>query len=133
MSTAPRSPILSKRLLLTCLVEAALLAVSVYGLWLASHPPLAGTGEELASPLMSLALFGIVPLAAFVFIAIAELSGMGDIMSSAGFQQRIDGLQKRLNAQDDFFHSINNDTPSTLTIYTDENEYWFINASAARE
>jgi len=114
---------MSKRLLLTIIVEVALLVVSISGFLLGMQD----------GHLLSLVLFGAVPLGVFVFIALREATGTGEVLSSVGYQSRIDALQKRLNVQDDFFHLINNNTPSTLTIYNDRDEYWFLNASAARE
>jgi HD-GYP domain-containing protein (c-di-GMP phosphodiesterase class II) len=126
MISTLRTIALSKRSLLTYLVETFLLLASFYGFWQWAHAPTDG-GDALY--LVSL---GVVPLLLFFFVAMRAAAGAGRLSSLMGFQFRIDQLQKRLNAQDDFFRSITDTTPSALTIYNNENEYWFVNASAAR-
>ena len=116
----------SKRVLLTCLVAGAFLAVSLYALF---TPTLAM--EEWGQ--FFFACFGMLSLLILAFVWLSEVLGASRQYASAGFQMRIDELQKRLNAQDDFFRSISDGTPSTLTIYDANNTYWFINASAATE
>ncbi len=74
-----------------------------------------------------------VPLGVLVLLLVWGFVGESQLSSSTGFQHRIDELQKRLNVQDDFFQTLNNNTPSTLAIYDKEGSYWFVNASAAKD
>ena len=51
---------------------------------------------------------------------------------SRSYQGRVDQMQRRLNAQEDFLRSMVDYTPETITIFDKNNNYWFVNASAAR-
>jgi HD-GYP domain-containing protein (c-di-GMP phosphodiesterase class II) len=75
---------------------------------------------------------GIAPLLGFLFISLHK-SGGAPANNATLFQSSIDGLQKRLNKQDDFFRLVNENTLSSLAIYTDRDEFWFVNARAAEE
>ncbi|MDR3425146.1 MAG: HD domain-containing phosphohydrolase [Alphaproteobacteria bacterium] len=127
-----RSIFLSRKALWLYPVEAALLAVSAFGLFWGAHDLFVVDAAD-RRPLVFLVLFGVLPLTLFVFIAIREAVAAARMGALSGFQHRIDELQKRLNAQDDFYCSINSNMPTTLTIYDNRNAYWFVNASAARE
>jgi PAS domain S-box-containing protein len=131
MLTSIRSTILSRKALLTYLVEILLLAISIYGFGKGAQDLFSANAVD-RQPVVFLVLFGVVPLTVFVLIAIREAIGVTRQLSSSGFQYRIDALQKRLNAQDDFYRSINSNLPTTLTIYDSQNKFWFANASAAR-
>ncbi|MDR3448511.1 MAG: PAS domain-containing protein [Alphaproteobacteria bacterium] len=107
-------------------LEALLLLVSAVGFWLWRQD---GMNDLALSYLFGV---GLAPLMLFVFVAVKTSAGQEHLTSSRGFQSRIDQLQTRLNAQDDFFRSIADYTPSPLSIFDSENQYWFVNASAAR-
>jgi PAS domain S-box-containing protein len=126
-----RSIILTKKMVLTALAEIALLAVSLYGFWSWSHYPAA----SLPGPdyYFSLIAWGIIPLVLIVVVAVRAAAAVGGALAATGYQNRINDLQHRLNKQDDLFHSISDSTPSILTIFDSDNQYWFVNASAARE
>jgi PAS domain S-box-containing protein len=126
-----RTIALSKKLLITSAVGGGLFAVSAFGVWGWMH--MRGDNDARSWALVELVALGIVPFVSAIFLAMRFAMGVGQKLSSAGFQFRIDQLQKRLNAQDDFFRAINDYTPSALMIFDNNNEYWFVNAAAAQE
>lgn len=115
----------SKESFLTLLLQTLLLVTGLYGLsvWFT------GTGQGS----LFLLCFCAAPFAALALVTWSALSDKHAIGSHVSFQARLSQLQQRLNAQDDFFQTIANCTPSALTIFTKNNEYWFVNASAAAE
>jgi HD-GYP domain-containing protein (c-di-GMP phosphodiesterase class II) len=126
-----RTLLLSKKWLLTYVVSLCLLFVSFFGFWY-----LAQLGNS-ADPTQFTRAFilggaGILPLLIIMAMAVRMAAGVGQSLSSVGYQFRLDQLQKRLNAQDDFFRAINDYTPSALTIFNNASEYWFVNAAAAQ-
>ena len=132
MFTNLRSLLFSKRAIRIYVIEVFFLAASAFGLGHGAHDFFAG-GAINITPLIYMVLGGITPLTIFVFIAVNEAVLTTQKWASASYQYRIDELQKRLNAQDDFYGAINNNMPTTLTIYDKNNAYWFLNASAEKE
>ena len=113
------------------LIEAILLGTSFYGFW--QWISIAKQNNEIINErLFWLLGCSIAPLTLFVIIAVRGVTGMGRTLSALEFQSRIDVLQKRLNAQDDFFRSIATTISVPLTIFTHDNDYWFANIGAAK-
>jgi HD-GYP domain-containing protein (c-di-GMP phosphodiesterase class II) len=131
MLPSSRSIARSRKSLLAYAAASVLVLVSAYGFFDWARG-LSATGEEENLGLPELIGVGVVPLALGFAIVIRTALDIGQKVASAGFQFRVDQLQKRLNEQDDFFRAINDHTPSGLIIYNNQNEYWFVNASAVQ-
>lgn len=124
--------IFSKKVVAILICDLLLLVAGVFGMldsirWL--YDDSAASSREAMT---SMLYFGILPLVLAILLSIYVAAHTGSRWSSRGFQTRIDQLMSRLNDQDDMFHMLTDQTPSALTIYNDKNEYWFVNASAAR-
>lgn len=113
---------------LTYLIAFLLLATGAYGFWLWMSG-----GGQTRQDIPFLICFGVIPLAVFIFMVAREAGEAGQIGASISFQSRLSQMQQRLNAQDDFFQTVANCTPSALTIFNTNNEYWFVNSTAAAE
>jgi HD-GYP domain-containing protein (c-di-GMP phosphodiesterase class II) len=119
----------SKKAISTYLVETMLLVVGLYGLWLW----LCSAERYASQNVLSAICFGIVPLIAFVYVVKREKAKEDEKDLSESFHFRLSQMQQRLNARDDFFQTVADCTPSAMTIFDKNNEYWFMNASAAAE
>ncbi|MDE1901463.1 MAG: PAS domain-containing protein [Alphaproteobacteria bacterium] len=124
MSPLTRSATGSRPALPVLVAGIFLAGLGIYGFWRwAPSSPADAAG---------LLLCGVVPFALLAVLAARAVSGSGKAMLSTGYMNRIDQLQKRLNAQDDLVHSITDYAPSAMAIFNDKNEYWFVNATAAQ-
>jgi len=127
MSSDTGSTLLSKKSL-TYLIGFLLLGMSACGFWLWMTDPRTGFPS-----LLHLICFTIWPLIIFAFMVLREAANANHLGTSKSFHSRLSQMQQRLNAQDDFFQTIANCTPSALTIFDKNNAYWFVNSSAAAE
>lgn len=128
-----RSVLFSFKKARSYLAEVLLSLLSGYGFWRGAQELFSANEYPQFEPLFFLVFLGVVPLTIVVLIIVLNASEKVRVLSSEGFQHRIDELQRRMNGQDDFFQMINKNTSSTLEIYDNNNEYWYVNASAARK
>ncbi len=127
------APFRSARFLFFLLVEVLLLVTGFLGLKRGVRDLFVQNAEFAADDLFYLFAVGVFPLALCTFIGTFKAIGLGKIKTSQGFLHRIGELQRRMNEQDDFFQMVNNSATSTLTVYNEKNEYWFVNKCAAQK
>lgn len=118
---------------LLALTEIFLLVGGFFGIHRGARDIFIENAEYAADDLFYLLVLGALPLVLFVALAALEAMRRGKLKTSEGFLHRIGELQRRMNEQDDFFQMVNSSTSSTLLVYNDKNEYWFVNKCAARK
>ncbi len=106
-----------------------LLAVSIFGFWECFGMPV---GMLLGGDGLLYLAVGILPLVAFVVLAVRAAQRLEYNRLSPGYQMRMDHLQKRLNKLEDLLHVITNHNPEAITIFDKNNRYWFVNRSASK-
>jgi PAS domain S-box-containing protein len=110
-----------------------MLAVSAYGFWqwFVRVP----TMNHIIAPeeLFYLISLVIIPLVLFLFLWVTASQRVEHNRASVGYQMRIDQLQARLNAQEEFVRTITDSNPEAISIFDKDNRYWFVNLSAARQ
>jgi PAS domain S-box-containing protein len=74
----------------------------------------------------------ILPLVMFLFLTVVMTQRTERMRLSGSYQSRIDQMQRRLNYQEDLLHLVMNSHPETMTIFDQQNRYWFVNQHAAR-
>jgi len=128
--TATKRPRSKSSIVLATIVNPILLAISCYGFWLWFKIMSATKLLEQHELFMILSL-ALVPLVVFLFITIAAVQRLEYNRLSSSYQVRLDQLQKRLNAQEDFLHSMTDYNPESIAIFDKNNSYWFVNLSAS--
>jgi PAS domain S-box-containing protein len=107
------------------------LCVSGYGFWIWSKlSPLLRINEPMQ--LFYMLTLIIAPLGFCFLAAIIAAQRMEYDKFFISFQSRIDQMQKRLNAEEDLLNSLTDHNPEAVAIFDKHNNYWFVNASAAR-
>jgi hypothetical protein len=103
-----------------------LLLISAWGFWQwyrASMP----SNLFGIDTLYAVALFIVDPLVVTFFLATTAAQRLEYNRLSRSYQVRIDALQERLNAQEDFLHVIADNDPGAITIFDNLNRFWFVN------
>lgn len=125
-----RRPRSKSSIILATVVNPILLATSCYGFWLWFQIMSATKLLEQHELFLILSL-ALVPLVIFLFVTIAAVQRLEYNRLSGSYQARLDQLQKRLNAQEDFLHSMTDYNPESIAIFDKNNSYWFVNLSAS--
>ncbi len=117
--------------LVVCLLLLFLLAASGFGFWqwikISETLPQFGT-----QGFYSILFLCVVPLVIVFFIALVMTQRFEHYRLSVSYHARIDFLQKRLNAQEDFLRVISDHDPESIAIFDQDNRFWFVNASLAQ-
>lgn len=113
-------------------VSPFLMALACYEFWVFFNAP-AHAHLFNSSELISFFLFAILPILITMLFSVMAAQRFEYERLSVSYQSRIDGLQKRINSQEDFLHSITDHNPESLTIFDRDNNYWFVNANAAKQ
>lgn len=108
-----------------------LLFVSGYGFWQWFDLP-AGTRLVGLADLYYMMCLVVIPLVLFLFLSVTAAQRLEYTRLSSSYQMRIDQLQKRLNNQEDFLHSMTDHNPESIVIFDKQNNYWFTNLAAAK-
>jgi PAS domain S-box-containing protein len=74
-----------------------------------------------------------MPVVLFLFLSVTAAQRLEYERLSSSYQVRLDNLQKRLNAQEDFLHSVTDHNPGAISIFDKNNNYWFVNLNAAQK
>lgn len=126
-----RRPRPKSSVILAYAVCPLLLAISCYGFWqwfkLPTEKHLLGQDE-----LFFLIALVVIPIVLFIFLSVVAAQRLEYNRLSSSYQARMDQLQKRLNNQEDFLHSITDNDPEAIAIFDKQNNYWFVNLSTAR-
>ena len=108
-----------------------LLALSCYGFWEWYRVPTLTHLLE-REELFYLMCLVILPLVLFLFLSVTAAQRLEYNRLSGSYQARIDQLQKRLNDQEDFLHSLTDHNPEAVTIFNKQNHFWYLNLSASK-
>ena len=110
-----------------------LLALSAYGFleWIKIPTMSHLMNREELFYLISLVV--IPDLVLFLFLTVTTAQKMEHNRTTIGYQLRLDQLQSRLNAQEDFVNFVTNRHPESITIFDKDNRYWFVNLRAAKD
>lgn len=130
-STGMRRPRPKSSVILAYAICPILLAVSCYGFWQWFKVPTEVHILE-REELFYLICLVVLPLVLFLFLSVVAAQRLEYNRLSASYQLRVDQLQKRLNHQEDFLHSITDNDPESIAIFDKQNNYWFVNLSTAR-
>jgi PAS domain S-box-containing protein len=117
--------------ILAYMICPILLAVSCYGFWQWFKIP-TETHYLDRDELFFLICMVVMPLVLFLFLSVTAAQRLEYNRLSSSYQSRVDQLQKRLNNQEDFLHSITDNDPEAIAIFDKNNQYWFVNLSTAR-
>lgn len=109
-----------------------LCALSVYGFWRWLRVPVDSHAWEFVDIFYNMS-FAVLPMVLLMFLAVVAAQRLEYNRLSASYQVRLDLLQKRLNGQEDFLHSVTDHNPEAITIFDKQNNYWFANLSAAKK
>jgi PAS domain S-box-containing protein len=126
-----RRPRPKSSVILAYAICPVLLAVSCYGFWEWFKIPSATHLLE-REELFYLICLVVLPLVLFLFLSVVAAQRLEYNRLSSSYQARVDQLQKRLNHQEDFLHSITDNDPEAIAIFDKQNNYWFVNLSTAR-
>ncbi|HEU0117505.1 MAG TPA: PAS domain-containing protein, partial [Alphaproteobacteria bacterium] len=107
-----------------------LLVISAYGFWQWSQIPTLDHLLERDQIFFLLSL-AVMPLVLFLFLSVITAQRIEHTHVAGSYQTRIDQLQKRLNAQEDFLHSMTDHNPESIAIFDTNNNYWFVNRAAS--
>jgi PAS domain S-box-containing protein len=107
-----------------------MLVISVYGFWEWFKIPTEAHAFQLEE-LFYLMCMAIMPLVMFLFLSVTAAQRLEYNRLSSSYQARVDQLQKRLNHQEDFLHTITDNDPEAVAIFDRQNNYWFINRATA--
>jgi len=107
-----------------------MLAISAYGFWEWFKIPTEAHAFQL-DELFYLMCMAVMPLVMFLFLSVTAAQRLEYNRLSSSYQARVDQLQKRLNHQEDFLHTITDNDPEAIAIFDRQNNYWFINRSTA--
>jgi PAS domain-containing protein len=106
--------------------------VSAYGFWQCSQ--LLSQGHVLLpDQIFYLMALAVVPVVIIPFLAVTAAQRLEYDRLSSTYQVRLDNLQKRLNGQEDFLHSVTDHNPGAISIFDKNNNYWFVNLNAAQK
>ncbi len=130
ISGATHRPHAKASVLVAYIVCPILLFISAYGFWQSFSLLMRGEISQ-QEQLFYLFCLVVMPLALFLFLLITAAQRLEYNNLSASYQLRIDQMQRRLNHQEDFLHSITDNNPEAMTIFDRDNHFWFVNLSAA--